>query len=911
MSGKPTRMIRFSVAFKALTGHASFPWQNRLYRRFMDVEIPPSCTIPTGLGKTSVIPIWLIALATQGMNGCQVGLPRRLIYIVNRRTVIDQATDVVERMRQQLIDGNNAVIQDLRDALCRLASAGAEVPVAVSTLRGELADNEEWKADPARPAIIIGTIDMVGSKLLFSGYGDGRYGRVHHAGLIGQDALIVHDESHLTPPFGELLRGVAQAQCQDGRPRAVRVMELSATARGDDADTLRLTSEDEKKKAVTQRLDAAKRLQFHEVEAASITGELVRHIAAHENDRSKVLVYVRSPKDVQRVANGLRKELGDSAEDRVAVLTGTIRGHERDELVRSDPVYRALLDHAEEVKQTVYLVSTSAGEVGIDLDADHMVCDRAPLDSMVQRLGRVNRRGGKGRFAQVDVVAEKEKASEKKGKAKSKKEVSPYGQAVRVTQAILRRWADTAGDELDVSPRNLRTLIESLEPDERCRAFSPSPDAPPLTDILLDAWSLTSVTAPMPGRPMVTAYLHGLTNDPPETYLAWRKEVTLLREANVDARSLREWFRACRVAIRERLPNRTDRVKEALEVLLKTHRKNDQGRDFPVVLLDERGVAEWSCLSGIAEKRFPLAYRTVVLPVEAGGLTGDGMLDGKSTEAASDVADTSGEDAAGDRRERWLCGQVAAGEGAVCERLVTGDRGPSPPQDLCERQRTVLQESPEGAEEEGGSKHLLLMAEPRHSAEDDPESARVSQSLDDHTRQVVETVERIADALELDASLKDALRVAARWHDRGKDRLLWQRFAMNTDPANPLGKSRRFLSGRVLGGYRHGFGSLLEAAAGGNVSDHPEADLILHLVASHHGWARPHFDTTAFDHERFSTADGWEAIAETMRRFGRLQHRFGRWGLAWLESLLRCADIAASKHAATVPIASPAEEVPT
>jgi len=31
-----------------------------------------------------------------------------------------------------------------------------------------------------------------------------------------------------------------------------------------------------------------------------------------------------------------------------------------------------------------------------------------------------------------------------------------------------------------------------------------------------------------------------------------------------------------------------------------------------------------------------------------------------------------------------------------------------------------------------------------------------------------------------------------------------------------------------------------------------------------------------------------------MQRFGRLQLRFGRWGLAWLESLLRCADALAS-----------------
>ena len=32
-------------------------------------------------------------------------------------------------------------------------------------------------------------------------------------------------------------------------------------------------------------------------------------------------------------------------------------------------------------KEPAVLVSTSAGEVGFDLNADHMVCDAAPIDS--------------------------------------------------------------------------------------------------------------------------------------------------------------------------------------------------------------------------------------------------------------------------------------------------------------------------------------------------------------------------------------------------------------------------------------------------------------------------------------------------------------------------------------------------
>jgi CRISPR-associated endonuclease/helicase Cas3 len=61
-------------------------------------------------------------------------------------------------------------------------------------------------------------------------------------------------------------------------------------------------------------------------------------------------------------------------------------------------------------------------------------------------------------------------------------------------------------------------------------------------------------------------------------------------------------------------------------------------------------------------------------------------------------------------------------------------------------------------------------------------------------------------------------------------------------------------------------------------------DLVLHLIAAHHGRARPLPDV--------------EALARnTPRRFARLQRKYGRWGLAYLESLLRAADWAASAAA--------------
>src|SRR5439155_4689881 len=110
--------------------------------------------LPAGLGKTSVIPIWLIAFTSQVIAAETPKLPRRLIYIVNRRTVVDQATQIAERLRNRILRHEAVapsftdILDQLRNALRQATAVSADQPIAISTLRGELADNEEWKADP-------------------------------------------------------------------------------------------------------------------------------------------------------------------------------------------------------------------------------------------------------------------------------------------------------------------------------------------------------------------------------------------------------------------------------------------------------------------------------------------------------------------------------------------------------------------------------------------------------------------------------------------------------------------------------------------------------------------------------------------------------------------------------------------
>ena len=806
---------------------------------------------------------------------------------------MDQATSVVDSIRRRLLCPNDARWAIYQEPLNLLAEALSELAasdglfLAVSTLRGEMADNEEWKGDPSGAAIIVGTIDMIGSKLLFSGYGDGSYWRPQHAGLIGQDSLLVHDEAHLTPAFSEVLAHVGRAQQACGEPRPVRIMELSATARNrsESSDIFGLEAQDKWDETVQRRLSAKKELQISYVKESELIGSLVARALSHETESAKILIYVRSPIDAQKIASELRKKAG---RNRVALLTGTIRGYERDQLAAKDSVYRSFLK-SEPVPQSVYLVSTSAGEVGIDLDADHMVCDVTTLDAMIQRLGRVNRQGGDKRRARIDVFAtkprEKGESDDKGAAGKGKRPLAPE---LAATIEILSHWEKQHCEGvIDASQAHLRDLLAELKRAELEKAFAAKPAILPLSDILLDAWSMTSIKGALPGRPDVAEYLHGLTNDPPETYVAWRKEVMLLKATEVDVRTVEDWFHACPVLSHEHLRDLTTRVRDSLADLLQRRRKKHHSIDFPVVILNERGEAEWRTLSQICEKGFKIQYRTIVLPTELGGVSKEGALDADAENEALDVA----EESPSIRRQRWI--SITNDTGQFYRRLMTGEVGDPLLIQLTERERIVLEEAPE-AESEGASRDLVLMVGPSELAVENPETAKFRQALSIHSTFIAEQAYRIASALGLSASLKDALTTAALWHDRGKDRDIWQRFACNANGCEPLAKSRKYLHGRALCGYRHEFGSLLDAAADTGIREHSESDLILHLIAAHHGWARPHFEPNAQDPEHTSK-DNDDAAAEVMRRFGHLQQRFGRWGLAWLESLLRCADIAASK----------------
>ncbi len=890
MTTVSTTELDFAESFEVLTEHTPFPWQTKLFDEYLcHGKVPPSCSIPTGLGKTAVLAVWLIALA----RGVRV--PRRLVYVVNRRTVVDQTTREAERLRD---NAGKIGIADL----------------AISTLRGQFADNREWSADPSRPAIICGTVDMIGSRLLFSGYGVGFKAKPLHAGFLGQDTLLVHDEAHLEPAFQKLLESIDAEQKRCGDLSPLRVMQLTATTRGgkggEENASVGLTKEEanppnmlpdqptEPIHHVWRRLKAAKALMLHEAgDDKAVAADIARLALEHEDSGGAVLVFVRRLEDVGTVCSELEKKVD---KDRIERLTGTMRGLERDRMadprregasrvfarfLRPPPANAPEGEHwsVEPMPGTVYLVCTSAGEVGIDLSADHMVCDLSTLDSMAQRLGRVNRYGER-HDTQVDVVYPSSFAT-------GDKNIGTVESARCATLELLKRL------EGDGSPKALDELMASLSDEDREAAFSPEPTILPATDILFDAWALTSIREKLSGRPHVEPYLRGLRDwEPPETYVAWREEVERITDDLLTRYRPQDLLDDYPLKPHELLRDRSDRVFKHLETLAKRH------ADKPVWVVDDREAVEVTTLAKLTDKRRKNRINscTILLPPSAGGLA-SGVLDGASDQA-SDIADEWRDEEQEQRRMRFRSDEPKPDgpQGMALVRTIDTDPDAEERESSDEDSELELTDNAAEMTSTMRGRYWHWYVRPR-DVEDATRASTKPVTLDHHTRDVVQRTTEIVDALNLSEDLKQAIILAAKLHDLGKMREQWQRGIGNPNPTDWHAKSGKPDNGprwrsQRLSDYRHEFGSLIDAKSDPEFKalSPKMPDLVLHLIAAHHGRARPHFTPNEACDPDHGEAVTLPIACETLRRFARLQRRYGRWGLAYLESILRAADWAAS-----------------
>jgi CRISPR-associated endonuclease/helicase Cas3 len=207
----------------------------------------------------------------------------------------------------------------------------------------------------------------------------------------------------------------------------------------------------------------------------------------------------------------------------------------------------------------------------------------------------------------------------------------------------------------------------------------------------------------------------------------------------------------------------------------------------------------------------------------------------------------------------------------------------------------------------------------------DESSAGVPVRLQKHLDDVAQVVAQNAAALVIEPALRESLIQAAKVHDCGKADRRFQALLHGGDPMAAqfapvlLAKGAQARESRSVrraqwarsglpDGFRHELVSLLLLGQDARLRDD---ELALHLVASHHGRCRP-FAPVVLDDGGDLQYNGWR-VSGTERhtraphrldagvsdRFWRLSRRYGWWGLAWLETLLRLSDWQASKKEET------------
>lgn len=925
--------------FTHLTGHPPMRWQARLFRQhFLHGELPAAISVPTGLGKTAVMALWLIALAWQMQCAGALTLPRRLVYVVDRRAVVDQATEFAEKLRDQLA---SAQATELRAAL-----GLGERRLPISTLRGQFVDNRQWLEDPACPAIVIGTLDMVGSRLLFEGYGVSRKMRPYQAGLLGADALVMLDEAHLVPPFESLLASIeAGADAYAATDPALRalvppfkLLSLSATGRQRpgavfalDGDAAQAAGQrgDLEDALTTQRLGAQKSLTFEPTKAAELGQALADQawqLCVEGRSPVRCVVFCNSRSVATKCHALIVKKLGKDSQDAAELLVGARRVLEREQARQRLADLGFLPDKSVPRNRPVFLVATSAGEVGVDLDADHMVCDLVEWERMVQRLGRVNRRGegqaqvrvvlpdvAESTFAADDAAPIKEdgKGSSEKA-AKKKEEQARQAERVVAMKAAVRCLPQAADGTHDASPGAIWQLHALAAVDAKLQhtltAASPAPPLrPALTRAVVDAWSMTSLDKHT-GRPDIQPWLRGWVDDEPQTTLIWRTHLPVPPHADkVSAADVEDFFEAAPPHASEQLEAEShvvmDWLKKRCAAVLKLPQATAPEGSVALRANDVLGLV----LSGAGELRAELRLsefaddgvkkrvdelrRTArsgdvwVLDARIGGLA-SGLLSDTST-APPATADGVTAWGPADGAEPLVRFRVRLRESDGASTDGPGDDAP-----WRERHRWVRQRNAEGQAVE-----WLSVDKWRgdSSNESDRAIANWPQLLGEHQQWAEQQARTLTQRLGLAAPWSDALAMAARLHDEGKKALNWQRAFKAPPGPLPYAKTKGPINQNLLGHYRHEFGSLpyVEGDEAFRLLPGDMQDLVLHLVAAHHGKARPVIDVRGCED---APPEALTARARAVAlRFARLQQRWGPWGLAWWEALLRAADQQASR----------------
>jgi CRISPR-associated endonuclease/helicase Cas3 len=555
-----------------------------------------------------------------------------------------------------------------------------------------------------------------------------------------------------------------------------------------------------------------------------------------------------------------------------------------------------------------------------------------------------------------------------------------YGEALRLTWAFFLERTKIENDEkhprrvLDFGFAALHSLLSEADDEKIAQCLAPRPDAPVLLPAHLD---LLSQTAPTPHpEPDISLFLHGKDRGVPEVRVLWRADLdpeiteswveTIALCPPLSTESVSVPLYRLRGWLAERAEPDTTGDVEGEE---KPDAATEPVYDHIRPCLPWRG-ADRSTVTTAAEAIFP--GDVVVLPA-AYGLTGIAQTLPDHPEKVGlglekvDLWEWALQ-SAGKRRvlrihrslwEPWLkCPPMKElvlyaeqfdGERELLWNLIDEliayeptDETASPalPQWHLAYLRSIPRNARIDSHPGGG---LILSArgqsrvssEPDLFADDDDLTSIAGEavSLKMHTAAVVGAVQKMATRC-LPAAFLQPLQLAAEWHDTGKLDPRFQFLLRSGDevavatgeplaksPDLPLSHDRRHDIREASGlpdDFRHEMLSTQLAERFATLpADQEMVALVLHLIASHHGHARPFaplspdaappaievtlenlaIKVTAEERGEFVPAHRiGSGIAD---RFWELTRRYGWWGLAYLEANLRLADWYGSEFAPT------------
>lgn len=535
MSLPPLDPTEFAAYFSALWAQEPFPWQQRLASQVCTQGTwPAGLDLPTAAGKTATIDIAVFHLAWAADQGAARRAAARIAFVVDRRLVVDSAYERAQELAGRLADAaedggaSGSILGRVAARLLTLAETGGP-PLRVARLRGGMPREPDWARTPAQPTVLLSTVDQVGSRLLFRGYGVSDSMKPVHAGLLGTDTLLLLDEAHLSQPFAETCQGLRRLGTGATGPA---VVALSATPTGTQGERFGLDQADSTSATLQARLEASKparlvpltvrEADIHALaaayveEALALAGLLPGAGAASPAVRRPVVaVVVNRVRRARVVFETLRSRLasaGLDGEADVVLLTGRVRDLDRDAILKDYLPRMRAQRTPDPSARPLFVVATQCIEAGADLDFDTLVTEIAPLDSLRQRFGRLNRLGRPLPAAAAILAARDQRAQAARD--------AVYGTASAGTWAYLEGVA--TGQHQPVVDFGI-TGFRVPPAAELAPLLAPRAQAPVLLPAHQEAWRQT---APVPAvDPDPALFLHGPAAGPAEVSVVWRADL--------------------------------------------------------------------------------------------------------------------------------------------------------------------------------------------------------------------------------------------------------------------------------------------------------------------------------------------------------------------------------------------------